>query len=387
MSYKKEKTHKVIYIVAVFMTLIFLYAGHFLFQKLTHAPNTADNLDSAVEQLPDKAGKPVEYKHIKTHLNGKRQEIHILEVNIGDGRVEVMPVLSFGKVYGFDMLSNMAREHNAYAAINAGFFHKYGQPSGMVVIGGKMYTASTGKYPVLVISDGRAYLEEIETKLFMEYKDGQFYINGINMPGKQGEIVLYTPEYGTSNRLDKENITAVIRGNRIEQISQMPGECDIPDNGMLLSYVLPENERNREEEIFPFQFNDEVSFKYSPMLDENAHAYECGSWVVKDGEIVIGEQDEWVGVMTNRDPRTAVGIMDDGTMAFVVIDGRQPGYSEGLKGNELGEFLLGYGIKNAAMLDGGASSEMIIENRVVNKPSFKGQERPLAGAFVIRCSK
>jgi exopolysaccharide biosynthesis protein len=52
---------------------------------------------------------------------------------------------------------------------------------------------------------------------------------------------------------------------------------------------------------------------------------------------------------------------------------------------ELGEFLIDYGVKSAAMLDGGASTEMIVEGEVVNKPSFKEQERPLGGGLVVIC--
>jgi len=384
---RKARNRK-IYIGVIFISLVLLYAGVFLFRKPDYSSETANISYDSSEQVEDAAKNynnnpnqnPIEYKHIRTEINGYKQEIHILEVDLSDDRADVMPVLSFDKVYGFDLLSNMAREHNAYAAVNAGFFHKYGQPSGMVVLGGKMYTGSTGRYPVLLISDGRAYLKEIQTEYFIEYNNSRFYIDNINQPAKNGEKVLYTPEYGSSNRLDINNLTAVIQKGRVKEISRMSGECSIPDDGMLLSAVLP---AGGDESVFPFKVGDEVNFRYLPYLGPNAHAYECGSWIVKDGEIVIGETDEWVGVMTNRDPRTAVGVMDDGAVVFIVVDGRQPGFSAGLKGKELGEFILGYGIKNAAMLDGGASSEMILNGKIVNRPSFNGQERPIAGAFII----
>ncbi|HHW00846.1 MAG TPA: phosphodiester glycosidase family protein [Clostridiaceae bacterium] len=389
MNDKKAKNNGKIYAGIILISLVLLYAGVFLFRKPDNVSESANISYDNLGQMEDTGGNhdskdyqdPIKYKHIKTEINGYEQEIHILEIDLSDDRVEVMPVLSYGKVYGFDLLSNMAREHNAYAAVNAGFFHKYGQPSGMVVLRGKMYTGSTGKYPVLVTSGGTAYLKEIQTEYFIEYNNRRFYIDNINQPAKNGEIVLYTPEYGSSNRLDKDNLTAVIQKGRVKEISRMSGECSIPDDGMLLSAVLP---AGKDENVFPFKVGDEVNFRYLPDLGKNAHAYECGSWIVKDGEIVIGERDEWVGVMTNRDPRTAVGVMDDGTLVFIVVDGRQPGFSAGLKGKELGEFILDYGIRNAAMLDGGASSEMIVKDKIVNRPSFKGQERPIAGAFIIK---
>jgi len=89
-------------------------------------------------------------------------------------------------------------------------------------------------------------------------------------------------------------------------------------------------------------------------------------------------------VMTNWDPRTAIGLKDEDTVVLFTVDGRQPGYSAGLTGAELADVLLKYGVKDAAMLDGGASTEMIIEGKIANRPSFKGQERPLGGAIAVR---
>jgi hypothetical protein len=67
------------------------------------------------------------------------------------------------------------------------------------------------------------------------------------------------------------------------------------------------------------------------------------------------------------------------------VDGRQPGYSIGVTGKELADILISVGVTEAAILDGGASSEMIYENEIVNKPST-GKERLLASGFVIRLS-
>jgi exopolysaccharide biosynthesis protein len=94
-----------------------------------------------------------------------------------------------------------------------------------------------------------------------------------------------------------------------------------------------------------------------------------------------------VGVMTNRDPRTAVGIKEDGTVILFVVDGRQPGFSAGFTGKELAEYLIGCGVRDAAMLDGGASTEMLVEGRLVSRPSHKGEERPLAGGILILTQK
>ncbi|NLY96201.1 MAG: phosphodiester glycosidase family protein [Clostridiaceae bacterium] len=89
------------------------------------------------------------------------------------------------------------------------------------------------------------------------------------------------------------------------------------------------------------------------------------------------------GTLESYDPRTAVGINASGNPVFVLVDGRQPGYSIGVTAKELSDIMIELGITEGAVLDGGANSEMIINGEIVNRPSFKGQERPMATAFVI----
>ncbi len=70
-----------------------------------------------------------------------------------------------------------------------------------------------------------------------------------------------------------------------------------------------------------------------------------------------------------RHPRTAVGVGKSGAQAiFVVVDGRQ-GHSRGLTLYELAEFFVELGAESALNLDGGGSSAMYVEGRIVNSPS------------------
>nr|WP_313559117.1 phosphodiester glycosidase family protein [Ruminiclostridium cellobioparum] len=74
----------------------------------------------------------------------------------------------------------------------------------------------------------------------------------------------------------------------------------------------------------------------------------------------------------------------DGKMVLIVVDGRQPGYSTGMTGKELAEYLIRLGVEEAAMLDGGATSQMLVEGSLKNRPSDRGLERPVAGAFIVK---
>jgi exopolysaccharide biosynthesis protein len=82
-------------------------------------------------------------------------------------------------------------------------------------------------------------------------------------------------------------------------------------------------------------------------------------------------------------PRAAVGQRQDGTFIFVVVDGRQPGYSLGTNLLELQNIFNRYDAYNAANLDGGSSATMYYNGQVINKTSTPIGERYLPNAFIV----
>ncbi|MBP2001671.1 exopolysaccharide biosynthesis protein [Paenibacillus shirakamiensis] len=82
-------------------------------------------------------------------------------------------------------------------------------------------------------------------------------------------------------------------------------------------------------------------------------------------------------------PRTAMGQRADGAIIFVVIDGRQPGYSIGANLYDVQQILLKRGAVIAANLDGGSSTVLVKDNEIVNKPSSQYGERYLPTAFLV----
>lgn len=86
-------------------------------------------------------------------------------------------------------------------------------------------------------------------------------------------------------------------------------------------------------------------------------------------------------------PRTAIGLNKNGRwLIFMVVDGRQAGYSEGVTFPELAELLISYGVYTGVNMDGGGSSAMVIKGidgsaRILNSPidqNIPGKERAVA---------
>ena len=83
-------------------------------------------------------------------------------------------------------------------------------------------------------------------------------------------------------------------------------------------------------------------------------------------------------------PRMGIGQKKDGTFIFVVVDGRQPGYSIGTNSLEMQNIFNRYDAYNAANLDGGSSATMYYNGKVINKTSTPMGERYLPNAFIVK---
>ncbi len=93
-------------------------------------------------------------------------------------------------------------------------------------------------------------------------------------------------------------------------------------------------------------------------------------------------------------PRTALGLDAAGrTLWLVVVDGRQPGFSEGMSTGEVAALMRGLGCRDAVNLDGGGSSILVLaagpgDRRVANAPSTKWMgrsvPRPIPAALAVR---
>lgn len=100
--------------------------------------------------------------------------------------------------------------------------------------------------------------------------------------------------------------------------------------------------------------------------------------LIVDGKQMISGDGGW-GIA----PRTGIGQMADGTVIFVVIDGRQPTWSIGATLRDLMNVFADYDAVNAVNLDGGSSSELVYDGKVMNKLWNIFGERYIPTAFVV----
>jgi len=131
-----------------------------------------------------------------------------------------------------------------------------------------------------------------------------------------------------------------------------------------------------------------LSFNRRP--DNVYNAISGDRMLVEKGKVVDGLDD------SELDPRTAVGLNKNGRfLILIVVDGRQPFYSDGATFVKLAELLIAQGANIAMSLDGGGSSTLVMEGEngepmILNSPIdnyIPGRERPVATHLGIYISK
>ncbi len=112
--------------------------------------------------------------------------------------------------------------------------------------------------------------------------------------------------------------------------------------------------------------------------------------LVQDGIVTYSWGDR--SSRTEPGPRTAVALTrDERTLLIVVVDGRQPNYSEGVNYEELAQIILEYGGWTALNLDGGGSSTLAMQGadggaQILNMPvhnRIPGMLRPVANQLGV----
>lgn len=203
--------------------------------------------------------------------------------------------------------------------------------------------------------------------------------------------VVHTKYMGTTGQyltdMAKENNAIVaINGGGFTDIN---GESNggqprgiIIENGKII-----QSSRNRDKAGGVIGFTNDNKLFLADISAEEAvnagvrDAVEFGPFLIINGEPSFIKGNGGYGIH----PRTAIGQRKDGIVLFLVVDGRRVD-SMGAGMKDLTDIMLKYGAYNAANLDGGNSSVLVINNEIMNKPIdwFNvEQTRPIATGFIV----
>ena len=133
------------------------------------------------------------------------------------------------------------------------------------------------------------------------------------------------------------------------------------ENILVIQDVSKMSSTESETYIKDNKIRDAVCFQ-EEKSDKNNHFVQL---------IINGEQREMNGMGSGLNPRTAIGQRADGTLLFLVTDGRGSSGHLGASASDLINIMAEYDAVNAANLDGGSSSCMYYEDEyLMNSVTF-----------------
>jgi hypothetical protein len=323
------------------------------------------------------------------------QSIHILGVDPRLVRIEVVRALDDG--VGRETVQSMAQRKAAIAAVNAGFFRiggRYdGEPEGILKIRENWFSDPSEARGALGWTRGGeiARIGRLTMKWLLECRGKAYPIDGINRPRGQAEAILYDWAFHRSTLTDPEGIEFLIARNRITAFWRN-GNAAIPPSGFVYSLgpklLFPTVDLKIKAPVkITYAISDASAPKPESKPDWQDMEYIVGGMpalFLKERDLLERNEEKMrAGFDTERHPRTAIGLRADGTWVFVIVDGRQPELSIGMNLRELSALLRSLGCVDALNLDGGGSSTLSYQGKVVNAPSDATKDRPVSDAIVI----
>ena len=333
-----------------------------------------------------------------------RLDCWLLTVDTRDPYVSIEQVLGTGKINGTERPSAMASRSTTankifFAGSNGDFFltkddqigatseyNEVGMPAGTTIANGEYALtpagAGGGRRAGGVDADGKgvaSYTHSISMKLVLA--DTTLNINHANYVRGNNELVLYNFHNGATtftNAYGNEVQIQLLEGETWNTTGTMKAKVTKVENGvgsMSLdkNHAVLSGHGTMAEALGVLKVGDEITLDFEMRLDNEIvnvaqmiGGDHYSAMILEDGKIAQS------GYWDELHPRTGYGVSQTrDTVFMLVVDGRSA-ISAGCTTKVLAEILKHYGAYNAANLDGGTSSVMVVDNKIINDDCIVG---------------
>lgn len=337
--------------------------------------------------------------------DGKPENVvfNLLKLDLTKVRLDVVHAMD--SAIGLEKTSSIANRYGAIAAINAGFFRidksiYEGDDVSNLQIDGKVLSESNINRIALFINNSPK-----QTSVNINHLNlfGSLVINkkpydqlGINRERKENDLVVYTPEFHRTTMTGMNGLEIAVQNGVVTKIFDNKGSTAIPADG----FVISASGKKRDEILDGAKIGAKAGFIFTHSsagegLTDNPESLAPSIIAAEDivsgvpllvlnGKVKITREQEKSSksFVETHHPRTAVAKLKDGKFLMVTVDGRSEA-SGGISLPDLAQFLLEMGATDAMNLDGGGSSTMFLDGKVVNHPSDKEGERKIGDAILV----
>ncbi len=351
--------------------------------------------DAYGQQLQERSvqlneGTQLQIENYLSGSGGLRQEIYVTY----SPNENVTPVVTYGgSVTGRQNASAAAREleeagYRVVAGVNGDFFDSNGVPTGILVSGGRLLSSDGGNYAVGFRDDGSAVIGRPGLSLTGSINgEGSFYVAGVNKArSSSGGIYLYTYEFKAAHNTGTTDpgvevilepveeacpaIGATTEYEVVEVVESTGGAADIEEGQVILSVnaAAAAWELNYMRSMEP---GDTFGLTVTAADEDWNDVVEA----VGGLHLLVEDGRARSGLDNAANPRTAIGVKENGDVVIYTVDGRQSGHSIGSSLDLLAQRMEELGCETAICFDGGGSTTAVAtmpageEAQVLNRPS------------------
>ncbi|OLC29848.1 MAG: hypothetical protein AUH31_05955 [Armatimonadetes bacterium 13_1_40CM_64_14] len=299
--------------------------------------------------------------------------------------VRLLPTFGDGQRMQRIRTSAIARTRGALAAVNGGYFGPNGDPLGCLMVSGDVVNEPDPNHTCAgFTADGTPVFDHVQLEAVVRTPDGEAPVTGVNRERRADELIVYRPSFDQTTGTNAFGAEAVVRGGVVIQQADLRGNSLIPPDG----FVLSGHGRARSWIMQTLTPGTPVlvRMRFVPRSadarwDRVVHAIGGGPHLLAGG--LVSDEGFASTLVGRRHPRTALGVLPDGRIILLVVDGRSPPHSLGMTLVELALEMRRLGAVDAMNLDGGGSSTMVVSGRVVNLPSDENGERAVATSLLV----
>ena len=329
-------------------------------------------------------GGGLSYTFWQDDMSGLPVRLYVLSLAPGSN-YELRPFSGAGNANGRGRLARAASLSGARAAVNACYFDTDGWVIGNCKWDGRFFGAdATPRSAFVVDKEGKASIQkDLAYRGTVSLPGGRVLtIKGLNRQRITNDMVLFNRNYGTGTRTNEHGREIRIRQGRAVDVSTK-GNMMLDNDSLVLS-----GHGVNADALARIRRGDRIAVDQtlgSRLADEARLVAGAGPLLLENGQVNVRIREEAIApdIAFGRAPRTGAGVTADGTVLLMVVDGRSQN-SAGMTLKEFAQYLKRFGAVSAVNFDGGGSSEMVLDGRIMNRPS-DGSERPVSiGLGVFR---
>ena len=321
-------------------------------------------------------GKGLQYTFWQDDMSGLPVRLYVLSL-APDSGYYLKPFPGAVHANGRGKLLRATAATGARAAVNACYFDTDGWVVGNCKWNDSFYGVEPSPHSAFVVDrEGKPSVEkDLAYQGTVTLPGGRaLTILGMNRQRITNDLVLFNRNYGSGTRTNEHGREIRIRQGRAVEIATK-GNMPLDGN----SFVLSGHGKNADA-LSQVKRGDRVTVNQtlgSRLADEARLVVGAGPLLLEKGQVNVRIREEAIApdIAFGRAPRTGAGITADGTVLLMVVDGRSQ-QSAGMTLKEFAQYLKRFGAVSAVNFDGGGSSEMVLDGKIMNRPS-DGSERPV----------